>query len=477
MGEKLASKATDAFCLAFGQPAPMLAALETLAQSKGPGSVILEFSAQPQVSDAIHEAVEGLRKSKAWSGVRRALQRLELPEVTSGAVTEVMESGRSEPELIPIRAARLLRYLKLMSLRDNFLKAAGPITDSIEKNARGFSSEALPWLHSRAAITEVCWLNRTVRSWADPRTLAEVAADDSIERIDLPRRLKPEINISGNTIGAPQFRKKFKRTGKGIVVAVIDGEVALTHPALKGRVAHRMNYTEEPWGVPDAHATAIAGIIASNDATFTGMAPEATVYNYKVLGTNSTLTGTDFDGSLAIQQGVEDGAHIANCSWGIGPTSDGSSREARACDEAWKHGLVIVNSAGNLGPRAHTLTTPADAEGVIVVGATNREGQFVPDYSSRGPAGTKTRPHLIAPGGTESIGIMSCLVGGGFGDTGAGTSFAAPHVAGIIALLLERDPVLTPDRVRTILLNACSPLNGLDANTQGRGLVSLALVT
>jgi len=68
-------------------------------------------------------------------------------------------------------------------------------------------------------------------------------------------------------------------------------------------------------------------------------------------------------------------------------------------------------------------------------------------------------------------------VGGGFGEVGAGTSYAAPHLAGLVALLLERNPALTPDQVRNLLLKACTPLDGADVNTAGQGLLSLAHVT
>lgn len=480
LGERLASKATDAFCLAFGRPAPSFSMLEAVAASAAPPSVVLEFTTQTQVSEEINRAVEGLRESRAWTSVRNALKKIEMTAVTKGVVTEVMESGHSEPEILPVHAARLLRHVKILSMRDNFFKVTGPITSNIERGARGFlraGVEALAAPQPRSVVTQVCWLNRTVRSWADPRTLAEVVADESVERVDLPRRLTPEINVSGGTVGAPQFRKKFKRTGKGIIVAVIDGEVSLTHPALKGRVVHRQNFTDEPWGNPASHGTAVAGIIASNDTKFAGMAPEASIYSYKVLANDPSLTGDDFDGALAIQQALEDGAHVANCSWGAGPASDGTSREARACDTAWAAGLVIVKSAGNRGPGPRTLTTPADADGVIAVGASDRDGNAVQDYSSRGPSDTRQRPHMIAPGGIfQGVGITSCLLGGGFGDVGAGTSFAAPHVSGIIALLLERDPNLTPAQLRDMLLSGCAPLGGISVDTQGAGLVSLARV-
>jgi len=474
LGQKLAAKATDAFCLVHGQPQ---VAYEPLSQT--PSSVVLEFADQSHVSAAIVDAVEGIRKSPAWDNVRQLLKQTQVSTKTSGAVTEVMERGGSEPDLLAPHAARLLRYLKVVSLRDNFHKISAPITQTIESSPlrSAFAvAETLAGERGPSPITQVCWLNRTVRSWGDPRSLAEVAADDSIERIDLPHRVEPEINISGGTVGAPGFREQFMRSGKDIIVAVIDGEVAVAHPALKGRVVLKENFTVEPWGHPSPHGTAVAGIIASNDVTFSGMAPQATIYSYKILATNRLLNGTDFDGALGIQHALEDGAHIANCSWGAGPATDGTSREAKACDTAWAAGLVIVKSAGNRGPGVQTVTTPADANGVVVVGATDREGTAVQNYSSRGPAGAKQRPHLIAPGGSPMTGIMSCLPGGGFGDCGAGTSFAAPHVAGMLALLLERDPSLTPDQLRNMLVNASVSLDGIEVNTQGQGLVSLVRI-
>lgn len=111
----------------------------------------------------------------------------------------------------------------------------------------------------------------------------------------------------------------------------------------------------------------------------------------------------------------------------------------------------------------------------MVVGATDQAGTAVQAYSSRGPTpGGEERPHLVAPGGTISQGIDSCLVGGGFGDCGHGTSYAAPHVSGLLALILEGDPDLTPDKQRDLLLSACVAFDPNDANTHGAGLLSLA---
>jgi len=293
-------------------------------------------------------------------------------------------------------------------------------------------------------------------------------------RIDLPRRLEADLFDTREVVGAREYASRSGHNGDGIIVAVIDSEVALRHPGLAGRVVHKRNFTGEAFGNPGDHGTAVAGIVASEE----GIAPGATIYNYKVLATNRFLNGEDFDGALALQRALEDGAHVANCSWGAGPATDGTSREARACNTAWALGLAIVKSAGNNGPGRSTLTTPADAEGVVVVGATDRAGTRVEDYSSRGPTGAgASRPHLVAPGGSPGDGIITCLVGGGYGDCGFGTSFAAPHVTGLIALLLAAKPATDPDELREILISNSAPLPGLSAVDQGAGLVSLAALS
>src|SRR5262249_17169817 len=155
------------------------------------------------------------------------------------------------------------------------------------------------------------------------------------------------------------------------------------------------NFTVEPFGSPDAHGTAVAGIIAARDETFSGVAPDAAIINHKVFSTGSD-NGDEFQGLLALEHALRDGVDIANCSWGIDSAGDGTDRNGKAFNKAWREGLVIVKSAGNLGPTANTMTSPADADGVIVVGATDREGSAVPDYSSRGPTANGKRPHLVA---------------------------------------------------------------------------------
>jgi len=397
------------------------------------------------------------------------------------------------PEDIPDmdqHAGRILQQQRIQQRKENCLKRMQPLNIHLNQKsassaggARGAAPEAMGAAGSAGIssgsgtpVAELCWLNQCMKANTPASLLAEIASDDSVSWLDLPRKLATEISLTGQKTFDIPFRTKSSLTGKGIIVAIIDGEVWLQHPGLTGRVTHMKDFTGEGWGFPFAHATAVAGIIGSADGTFSGMAPAATIYNYKVFATG-TGGRTDFEGSQAIQQALEDGAHIANCSWGSGAAGNGTSREARACNDAWNLGLSIIKSAGNQGPGASTLTSPADADGVIVVGGTDRSCTQVMDYSSRGRLSSgKSRPHLVAPGGGSGDGMLSCLIPGGapFGDVGFGTSYAAPHVSGVVALLLQKQ-TMSPDEVRNFLIQKlCNQLNGLDANVQGSGILTLA---
>jgi serine protease AprX len=456
-GSELAKKATDAFCLTYGSSAGRRSAFAESAPVNANPPVLLEFGKPKEKATPKNVSSEVFRESDVWSQLSLAV--------------EAFSSSEKELEL---RASIIVRNARIQAAREKFYLVAAPLVNDVEKASRAFppSIEARARSRNAAGVTEICWLNRTVRSIAHPGILADIAGDSRIDKIDLGRRLEPEIRVSSVTVGAPTYRTTHSVTGKGTIVAVIDSEVALDHPALKGRVIHKQNYTNESWGVNGTHATAVAGIIGANSKTISGMAPDVTIYNYKVIAEDNALSSDDFGGALAIQQALEDGVHIANCSWGAGPAGDGTSREALACDEAWNLGMTIVKSAGNRGPGARTLTTPADAEGVIVVGATDHPGGAVQDYSSRGPTpGGKKRPHLVAPGGSLATGILSCTTNGQFGDCGMGTSYAAPHVAGLLALLLQAQPNLTPDQQRNFLLGNCKKFIPNHANIHGDGLL------
>ena len=455
-GTHLAEKASDEFCLALAQ----LSGFEFATRTFRIGA---EAVAAPEATPAVIEFVDRPGEDLAQSAaIRRRATR---------AILRDLEGEEGVPRVAAKQAGPASRQLVISAQRDAFFRDAGAVHAELERTGAVLAGPG-PQLElaTRPPFTDVCWLNRTIRARTAARSLAEVVADEQVARVDLPRRLEADIFETRNLVAAREFSERNADSGEGIVVAVIDTEVALQHPGFGGRVVQKRNFTPEPFGTPGAHGTAVAGIVGSEE----GIAPGVTIYNYKVLATNRFLNGTDIDFALALQRAVEDGAHVANCSWGAGPAGDGTSREARACDAAWALGVTIVKSAGNGGPDGKTLTTPADAAGVIVVGATDRTGSRIAEYSSRGPtSGGVERPHLSAPGGSPDDGIRSALVGGGYGDSGWGTSYAAPHVTGLVALLLAAKPDQEPDELRQRLIGKCTPLTEFAPTDQGAGLVAL----
>jgi len=140
----------------------------------------------------------------------------------------------------------------------------------------------------------------------------------------------------------------------------------------------------------------------------------------------------------------------------------------RMANLAWERGLLVVNSVGNYGPGGTTLAPPADAPGVLAVGAVDRNGLVV-DFSSRGPASDgRVKPELCALGAGVRL---AAVWGRDTYESASGTSFSAPLVAGVAALVIEAHPDWSPEAVRDALLQSASRAERPD-NDYGWGLVN-----
>lgn len=141
----------------------------------------------------------------------------------------------------------------------------------------------------------------------------------------------------------------------------------------------------------------------------------------------------------------------------------------RAADIAASHGIVVVNSAGNRGGAG--LVAPADGDSVLAIGAVDRYGETV-YFSSRGPtADGRIKPDFVAMGlAVRSVSYYDTLAYASYN----GTSFAAPLVAGLCALLLETHPAWSPMEVRDAL-RSTSSRSGFPDNTYGYGIPNGAL--
>jgi subtilisin family serine protease len=245
-------------------------------------------------------------------------------------------------------------------------------------------------------------------------------------------------------------------TGKGVVVAVIDSEVDQKHTELKGAVSEELDTlsVKEP---PHSHGTAMAGAIGSRDR-LVGVAPGARIIAVRAFGeANNNAEGTTASIIKGLEWAVSQNAKVINMSF-AGPRDPALERAIKA---VYDKGVVMVGAAGNAGPKSPPLFPGADPH-VIAVTATDVKDKFF--------RGANQGPQLsVAAPGVE---ILSPAPGESY-QMSTGTSIATAHVSGVVALMLERDPKLTPGDIRKILEETALDLGNKGKDAQyGWGLVS-----
>jgi subtilisin family serine protease len=225
-------------------------------------------------------------------------------------------------------------------------------------------------------------------------------------------------------------------TGAGAVVAVVDSGVLDTHPDLGGRLLAGHDFVDDD-GTPqdgNGHGTHVAGIIAANAGNGVGVssvAPGARVMPVRVLGDDGAGSSEDVVGGI---DWATANADVINLSLGDDVPLFGSSEEfAAAIHRALDAGVIVVAASGN---DALPACEQPSAEGrLLCVGAVDKRAMrsFFSSFG-RGLG-------LVAPGGSavpvEGENILSTWKDGGY-DEVSGTSQAAPHVAGVAALLVSQ---------------------------------------
>jgi predicted secreted protein len=245
-------------------------------------------------------------------------------------------------------------------------------------------------------------------------------------------------------------------TGNRILVAVIDSEVDASHPDLVGAVVKNFDASADDER-PHLHGTGMAGAIAARRIML-GTAPRVGLLTVRAFSSHAnSVEGTTFNIIKGLDWAAEQGARVVNMSF-AGP-SDPRLRDALA--KANKKGMVLIAAAGNAGPKSPPLFPAADPN-VIAVTATDLDdalftGANRGDYIA-----------VAAPG----VDILAPAPDGAYQFT-TGTSVAAAEVSGVAALLIERNPALTPADVRRILMSTARDLGpkGKDRDF-GAGLVN-----
>lgn len=278
-------------------------------------------------------------------------------------------------------------------------------------------------------------------------------------------------------------------TGKGVKVAVIDTGVA-KHPRL-GHVASGGDFVEPGHSTAgadqdcDGHGTIVAGIIAARPGpdSVIGLAPDAEVISIRqtsaFLRRDDKASGTIGTLASAIDRALDQGAHIINISVvSCFPTHKRGSTETqpleRALARAETQGAVVVAAAGNIGQSCEpdSVVYPAHSPTVVAVAASS-DTHHLADYSV-----PVEGVFVSAPGTTEiglsprSDGLVTAMAGAQGPVPFVGTSFAAPRISGILALLKEHHPSDSPAQLRRRLIDVASPgTNHIDP-TQALGTLA-----
>jgi serine protease AprX len=286
--------------------------------------------------------------------------------------------------------------------------------------------------------------------------------------------------------------------GAGIGVALIDSGVAPVSK-IAANLVNGPDLSLDATGGPSdgidafGHGTHLAGIIAGKDPAagsdpkdydkdaedhFLGVAPDAKVISLKTATADGSVDVSQIIAAIdwVVQHRNDPGMNIRvlNLSFGTDGTQDASIDPLTyAVEVAWRAGIVVVVSAGNNGADQPQLNNPASDPLVISVGAQDQFGtpstsdDVIADFSSRG--NRSRRPELMAPGRSiVSLRVPGSVIDeefpGGRVDNddemfkGSGTSQSAAVVSGVVALMLQRYPQLTPDQVKALLMNTGRPL-------------------
>ena len=453
-----------------------------------------------------------------WSGLRWAAPALAVLALVSAPIIYLASGGSSlQPETYLVVLQNQADTGFAEDLPD-WLARRTAVYTVLTEHARQTQAGLRQYLDERQATYTPFYLVNAleVQGSRVRRTLA--SHPDVAYILDSPqaRPLRNPVPVSaGNTPGEPaevtwNIEKieadstwdQLSVTGEGIVIGIADSGVDATHPALAdnylGAGGKGDYHWYDPWEYTsqpvdkDGHGTGTTGIAVGQGGI--GVAPGAKWIACRNLARNLGNPGDylrcmqflfapfPLYGDPLVDGVPTRGAHLTSNSWGC-PPQEGCdlSTLGIAVEHLTNAGQLMVVSAGNDGPYCNTVGVPANSSDSISVGSTDRLN-LLSFFSSRGPAedgsGNQTsEPDFVAPGED----VLSSWPGGY--STVSGTSFASPHVAGVIALMWSANPELIGDleTTREILAETsvsiqaqagCGGEVGGQNNAYGYGLVN-----
>ncbi|MCK5636483.1 MAG: S8 family peptidase, partial [Thermoplasmatales archaeon] len=296
-----------------------------------------------------------------------------------------------------------------------------------------------------------------------PNYIISVNLDESVPMVEADK-IWNYHDINGNSL-----------TGEGIKIAIVDTGINYNHPDLEGRYLGGYDYVNNDDDPMDdhGHGTHCASIALGSgeysNYKYVGVAPMASYYSYKAIGSNGK--GSSVWLLAALEQAVDDDVNIISLSLGDNNSSaNPDDILSQAADTAVDAGVIVVAAAGN-GGEDGPINSPGCARKVICVGAS--DGDDIAGFSSRGPVewgddNYLEKPDVVAPG----VNIVGASKNRGYVSR-SGTSMATPHVAGAVALMLQANPDLNSSEIKLMLMENATDL-GFDNNTQGQGRINVS---
>ncbi|MBM7618235.1 subtilisin family serine protease/outer membrane protein assembly factor BamB/putative cell wall-binding protein [Bacillus tianshenii] len=396
-----------------------------------------------------------------------------------------------------------------VSALDNKTDRVGTVIDELKGVAKVSQSKLLQQmqdLESKKMVSNIqsFWVINGLSATMNKEALETIAQREDVKRITLDREFQvPEVLMEDSPprlpewglekIFAPKVWGEYKLQGEGVVVGIMDTGVEGEHEALQHNYRGRDGNHQYSWidlsgseySSPKdghGHGTHVAGSAVGGGAGEPiGVAPGAEWIAAKIFndsgGTTASAIHQAFEWFLAPGGDPSKAPDVVNNSWG---SADTYRTEFLEGVRAWvAAGIFPLFSAGNEGPGAQTIGSPGSFPEAFAIGASDINDQIA-SFSSRGPVswpnenGEQVRyikPEVTAPGHQ----IYSAWPGGGY-NTISGTSMAAPHVTGAIALILQSQPDLTIDEVADLLERTArteSHMGTLPNDNFGHGIVNV----
>ncbi|MFI6944890.1 S8 family serine peptidase [Streptomyces sp. NPDC050422] len=314
--------------------------------------------------------------------------------------------------------------------------------------------------------------------WDDiARTSTARSLDNGIAKLWLDGRVEAALKESVPQINAPQAWAE-GYDGKGSKVAVLDTGIDEDHPDVKDRLLESKSFIPGE-GVDDknGHGTHVASTIAGSGAASgganKGVAPAADLMVGKVLSDEGS--GADSGIIEGMEWAKAEGADVVSMSLGSTVPDDGTDPMSQAVNAlSADGGPLFVIAAGN-AYGAGTIGSPGAAEKALTIAAVDKQDNRA-DFSSMGPL-TRSyglKPDLSAPGvGINAAASQSVPGIEGMYQSMDGTSMATPHVAGAAAIVKERHPDWSGQRIKDALMTSSKVLPAYSPYEQGTGRVDV----